>query len=263
MPAAAGTLSTDSNPPDAPGGALDIGAPEVDVVDGRDVPSRDGGVVDGTGSPPAGVGRRRAPSAGRTVVEYAGLALVAILLASLIRSFLGLAFYIPSESMLPALKVNDRVVVSRLSYHLHAPHRGDIVVFQNPDYVADDSPNIVERVVRSVFEVVGARQPEDKNLIKRVVGLPGETIAIHDNAIWIDAKKLNEPYLKAFYARGGLLDWEGQPEYTQKIPAGEYWMMGDNRDNSHDSRFFHTIKRNAMVGRAFVRVWPFSRLGGL
>ena len=142
-------------------------------------------------------------------MEYAGLALVAILLASLIRSFLGLAFYIPSESMLPTLKVNDRVVVSRLSYHLHAPHRGDIVVFQNPDYVADDSPNIVERVVRSVFEVVGARQPEDKNLIKRVVGLPGETIAIHDNAVWIDAKKLNEPYLKAFYARGGLLDWEG------------------------------------------------------
>ena len=216
-----------------------------------------------TGPLAVGAPRHRRSSPARTVVEYAGLAIVAVLLASLIRSFLGLAFYIPSESMVPTLKINDRVVVSRLSYHLHDPRRGDIVVFQNPDYKAADSPNVVEKVVRSVFEVVGARQPEDKNLIKRVIGLPGETLAIHDNAVWINGKKLNEPYLKTFYARGGVLDWEGQPEYTQKIPSGRYWMMGDNRDNSHDSRFFHTIRRSAMVGRAFVRVWPFSRLGGL
>ena len=196
----------------------------------------------------------------RNAGEYACLGVLAIVLASFIRSFLGLAFYIPSESMVPTLKVHDRVVVSRLSYRLHAPRRGDIVVFQNPDYPVTDSPNAVEKVFRNVFEVFGMRQPEDKNLIKRVIGLPGEMVEIKENAVWIDGKRLNEPYLKTFYANGGQVDWEGQPPYTEKIPPNEYWMMGDNRSNSKDSRYFHTIKRSAMVGSAFVRVWPPSRL---
>lgn len=196
-------------------------------------------------------------------MEYASLAVVAILLASLIRNFLGLAFYIPSASMYPALKVNDRVVVSRLSYRLNEPERGDVIVFRNPDYAEKNRQTFVERAVRSVFEVVGVRQPADKNFIKRIVGLPGDMVAIRDNAVWINGKKLSEPYLADFQARNGVLSWEDQVPYSGKIPANQYWMMGDNRDDSRDSRFFGPIQRSAIVGKAVFRIWPLSRVAGL
>ncbi len=197
------------------------------------------------------------------LVEYVSLAIVAVLLASIIRNFLGLAFYIPSASMYPTLKVNDRVVVSRLSYRLHDPERGDVIVFRNPDYVEQNKQSVVERAVRSMFEVVGVRQPADKNFIKRIVGLPGDVVAIHDNAVWINGKKLPEPYLADFRARNGVLDWEDQAPFAGKIPAKHYWMMGDNRDDSRDSRFFGPVQRSAIVGKAVYRVWPFNRLAGL
>ena len=196
-------------------------------------------------------------------MEYAVLAVVAIVLASLIRSFLGLAFYIPSESMVPTLKVHDRVVVSRLSYHLHDPRRGDVVVFQNPQYAETNPPNIVKRAFRNAFELVGMHQPKDKNLIKRLIGLPGDRLMAKDGGVWINGKRLAEPWLK----KDVITDWPGMEGKEITVPKGHYFMMGDNRGNSCDSRCFpedkRFVPRSSMVGRAFVRVWPISRWGGL
>lgn len=205
----------------------------------------------------------RSRSLRRFVTEYVALAVVAIVLASLIRSFLGLAFYIPSESMVPTLKVHDRVVVSRLSYHLHDPRRGDVVVFQNPQYPDKAQPNILKRALRNAFELVGMHQPKDKNLIKRLIGLPGDRLMVKDGGVWINGKRLAEPWLQKDVAT----DWSGNEGMEITVPSGHYFMMGDNRGNSCDSRCFPADKRfvprSSMVGRAFVRVWPISRWGGL
>jgi signal peptidase I len=201
------------------------------------------------------------------LIEYGTLFVIALVLASLIRMFLGLAFYIPSKSMYPTLKVGDRVVVSRLSYRLHKPHRGDVVVFRNPAYLARGKPNPAERIIRSLFEVVGARQPKEKNFVKRVIGLPGEKIMIKDHAVWINGEKLEEKWLEP----GVPSDWPNHEGEELTIPKDSYFMMGDNRTDSADSRYFQDptgkphpfIEEKVMVGRAFVRIWPVNRLGSL
>ena len=195
---------------------------------------------------------RRKVSSARVVGEYAFLAAVALILASIIRTFVGLAFYIPSGSMIPTLKVNDRVVVSRLSYRLHDVHRGDIVVFDNPNYTPKSEP-LVFKIVKPVLEVVGLHQPKEKNLIKRVIGLAGETIEVKSDGVYINAKKLPEPYLVSGIAMGDSMA-------PLVIPKDHVFMMGDNRSNSSDSRVFGPVKESAIVGRAFVRVWPIWRL---
>ena len=193
----------------------------------------------------------------RDVREYAILAVVAVILASLIRGFVGLAFYIPSESMLPTLKVNDRVLVSRLTYRLRDPRRTDIIVFDNPDYTGP-KPSAIARPFQSLFELVGARQRKDRHFIKRIIGLPGETIEVKDGSVWINGKRLIEPWLPV----GVVTDWPGGEKLT--VPKDSYWVMGDNRPDSRDSRYFessHFIKRSAIVGPAVLRVWPFGRFG--
>ena len=194
------------------------------------------------------------------VTEYAGLAVIAVLLAFLIRTFVGLAFYIPSESMYPTLKINDRVVVSRLSYRLHDPHRGDIVVFDNPT-VETKEPALPVRFVRSVLEVVGIHQSNDKNLIKRVVGLPGEELSIHDGKVYINGRALREPYLRPGVVTLGR---DSTPTFGPiTIPPKHLFMMGDNRPNSADSRYWGTLDEKKIVGRAVVRLWPPWRLSFL
>ena len=201
------------------------------------------------------------------VLEYGILIIVAVVIASLIRVFVGLAFYIPSESMYPTLKIGDRVVVSRISYRLHDPHRGDIVVFQNPAYTELRRNTPIDRLFRNLFDFVGARQPKDKNYVKRVIGLPGETLVIKNDAVWINGVKLQEPWLQPNVKTTPGPD--GKSSFT--VPPNSYFMMGDNRPESADSRYFNDpqgnrhpfVEKKTMVGRAFVRLWPATRLGGL
>jgi signal peptidase I len=165
---------------------------------------------------------------------------VAIGVAVAIRTFVVQTFYIPSASMQPTLMIGDRILVDKLSYHLHDVHRGDIVVFGKPPN--DISPGI-------------------KDLIKRVVGLPGETISTRTGEVYINGSELAEPWLPK-----GQVPVPGGPScvlQTTTIPSGEYYVMGDNRGNSEDSRCFGPISGKLIVGRAFVRVWPLSRLGTL
>jgi signal peptidase I len=173
--------------------------------------------------------RRSSPLRG--VVEWVLILLGAVLVAFVIKTFLFQAFYIPSVSMEPTLKVKDRVIVNKLSYDFHDVHRGDIVVFKSPP---------------------GEESASVKDLIKRVIALPGETVEARDGHILINGQPLEEPYLQ-----DGVTTGQIEPK---KVPPGHVWVMGDNRPNSKDSRFFGAIDENLIVGRAFIRVWPIPKL---
>jgi signal peptidase I len=166
----------------------------------------------------------------RGTVEWVVILGVALVGAFLIRTFAVQAFYIPSGSMIPTLEVHDRVLVNKLSYSLHPVHRGDVVVF-----------------TRSA-----AVEPSIKDLIKRVIGLPGETVAAHDGHVFVNGLQLNESYLAP-----GTLTTDFS---ARTVPAHAYWVMGDNRNNSTDSRVFGPILSKQIVGRAFVLIWPLDRL---
>jgi signal peptidase I len=162
-------------------------------------------------------------------------------------------FYIPSGSMLPTLRVGDRILVNKLSYRFHDPGRGDIVVFKQGD---DGHPGFLHRLWNVVSEGLGRPPAGSRDLVKRVIGLPGETIEVRQQAIYINGSPLDEPWV----ARG---TFEGTTHGPVKIPPGMYFVMGDNRSQSQDSRFFGPIPKNEIVGRAIFRVWPPSRIGGL
>ncbi len=181
----------------------------------------------------AALKRRKRRSGTRQAIEWVVLVGVALVIAIVIKTFLFQAFYIPSASMVPTLKVNDRVLVNKVSYKLHGIHRGDIVVFTKPPAETD---NI-------------------KDLVKRVIGLPNETVEGRDNHIYINGRLLKEPYLPA--------GTQTSTFSAQTIPANSIWVMGDNRADSRDSRFFGPIRTSSVVGRVFVRIWPPNRLGFL
>ncbi len=193
-----------------------------------------------------------AHSSKRYLVEGAGLVVLAIIVAVIVRTFVLQAYYIPSASMVPQLRVNDRVVVSRLSYDLHRPHRGDVVVFAAPPGEAPPPPNRnpASRALHDVGSGLGL-STDQTVLIKRVIGLPGETVQGQGGQIYINGRLLIEPYL---------------PKATKtstfgpdRIPAGMLWVMGDNREDSADSRVFGAIPERTLVGRAVWRIWPPQR----
>jgi signal peptidase I len=186
----------------------------------------------------------------RVLVESVLLVLIAVVLAVVMRTFVAQAFRIPSESMVPQLEVGDRVVVSRIAYKLHDPRRGDVLVFDCPPRAGCLQPhhNALERGVDTVLEALLVRQPAVEEYIKRVIALPGDTVQGSYGAVWINGRRLYEPYLPP-----GTVTSDFGPE---KVPPGQLWMMGDNRGNSSDSRVFGTIDEGTVVGRAMFRVWP-------
>jgi signal peptidase I len=167
----------------------------------------------------------------RNAVEWVVIIGGAFLVAFVVKTFLIQAFFIPSGSMLPTLHEDDRVLVNKLSYDLHDVNRGDLVVFERPE---GESPGQI------------------RDLIKRVVGLPGERIESRDGRVYIDGQLLEEPYLDDATETTNL-----EP---QTVPDGHVFVMGDNRDDSMDSRVFSAIDEDLIVGRAFVRVWPLPDL---
>ncbi len=167
----------------------------------------------------------------RTVVEWIVLIGAALLVAFIVKTFLFQAFYIPSDSMVPTLVVGDRVLVNKLSYRAHEPNRFDIVVFLAPK---------------------GTETALIKDLVKRVVALPGETIEGRDGRILINGAVIEEPFLPA-----GIQSRTFGPV---KVPPKSYFMLGDNRPFSKDSTYFGPIEGKTFVGRVFVRIWPLNRL---
>lgn len=178
---------------------------------------------------------------GAALAEWVLVIVGAVVLAVVVKVFLLQAFYIPSLSMYPTLHEGDRVLVNKLSYRLHDVNRGDIVVFERP--ASETSSNIPD-------------------LIKRVVGLPGESIVIDGGSVYVDNRKLDESYLPT----GTVTSAQSAPykctvQAPCVVPQGSVWVMGDNRPDSKDSRYFGPIPESTIVGRAFVRVWPFGRFG--
>ena len=167
----------------------------------------------------------------RQIIEWLVVIVAAFAAAAFLRATVVQAFSIPSVSMEKTLLVGDRVLVNKRT---RAAHVGDIVVFKRPP---------------------GEEAAAIKDLIKRVVATEGQTVSAHDGHLFVDGKQMNEPYL----APGIQTLWDEQV----KVPKGDVFVMGDNRPQSRDSRFFGPIKKSSIIGHAYLRVWPLSRIGGL
>lgn len=170
------------------------------------------------------------------VKENVPIVAIALTLALLIRTFVAEPRYIPSDSMFPTLRVGDRLVVEKVSYQFHPPQTGDIVVFHPPLQLR--------------------MQNYDKNqaFIKRVIGKPGQTIAVHQGTVYIDDQPLQESYIAQ------------PPNYELvpvTVPQEQLFVMGDNRNNSNDSHVWGFLPQKNVIGHAVWRFWPFSRLGGV
>ncbi|HYD11206.1 MAG TPA: signal peptidase I [Acidimicrobiales bacterium] len=165
----------------------------------------------------------------RNVVEWVAIVVGALAVALLVKTFFIQAFFIPSLSMFPTLDEGDRVLVNKLSYKMHDVNCGDMIVFDRPE---------------------GSPDSDIKDLIKRVIGLPGETIEARDGVVYIDGARLDEPYLEDGVRTDNLPPTE--------VPAGHIFVMGDNRTGSSDSRVFGPVDEDTIDGRAFIRVWPLG-----
>lgn len=180
---------------------------------------------------------------------------MALAVAVIIKTFLIQPFYVPSESMLPTIEVNDRVMISKLNYQFSDPQRGDIVVFISPFNDEIDDESLLDSVVRHVLEAVGIRTASADDLIKRVVAVGGDTVEIEGGYLLINGAQIAEPYLAA----QGLM-----PDFAAiAVPPGSVFVMGDNRAVSYDSRKFGAIPVEDLLGEAVVRIWPVSRLGSI
>ena len=182
----------------------------------------------------------------RSVIEWIAVIGGALVVALIIKTFLIQAFYIPSGSMETTLDIGDRVLVNKLSYRVHDVNRGDLVVFEANEGAGDCGQPVSDAAA-------SAAEGGIKDLIKRVIGLPGDTVEGRDGQLLVNGRLLVEPYLDDGVTTGDFAAVE--------IPEGCLWVMGDNRGDSRDSRSFGPIDEDQIVGRAFVRVWPLNDLG--
>jgi signal peptidase I len=186
-----------------------------------------------------------APKRSHWLRETAVVVVVALVAALLLRAFVVQTFFIPSGSMEPTLNIGDRILVNKLSYHLHGVDRGNIVVFRRP---ADEN--------------CGGTPVAD--LVKRVIGLPGETISLTKGSkgyVMINGKRLDETWLPTSVQGKTFPGPAGKPYNLAKpyvIPANDYFVMGDNRTDSCDSRYWGPIPRSLIVGKVDLRVWPIT-----
>jgi len=187
-------------------------------------------------------------------VEAVLLAGLAVLIAFMLKTLVAQAFFIPSGSMRSQLVEGDRVLVSKISYVLHEPRRGDIVVFDSPAEEDTGGGALPVRFIRGIFEAMGLARPAEEEFIKRVIALPGETVDIRDGRVFVDGRELVEPYLD----EGTVTTPSGVP-LPVTVPDDHLWVMGDSRANSSDSRAFGPIDEESIVGRAILVVWPPGR----
>jgi signal peptidase I len=201
----------------------------LEVVDGAPIPARDAASAPALN---AVTKRSRRRSASAVAFEWLVIVALALSVALLVRATVVQTFYIPTVSMVPTLKVDDRLLVDKVTLQTREIRRGDIIVFKRPASFTDKTV---------------------KDLIKRVIGLPGDTVEGRGGAVWVNGKQLPERYLQP-----NVKTTDFDPV---RVGVDNYFVMGDNRPESFDSRFWGTVEREQIIGRALVRIWPLGRLG--
>ena len=179
--------------------------------------------------------RKAPPSRRRALAGWAISLVVAVLLAVGIRTFVFQAFSIPSTSMVPTLDVNDRILVLKAFFNWHQLREGDIVVFTHPP--RDHCPG-----------------PASTDLVKRVIALPGQTIYSAGNTVYVNGRPLAEPYLPRIDPLGPPIP-DASRLHPFRVPAGDFYVLGDNRQISCDSRFWGPIRGTSIVGRVVLLLW--------
>lgn len=159
---------------------------------------------------------------------------VALVLALVIRVFVAEPRFIPSDSMVPTLAVGDRLVVEKVSYRLREPEAGEIVIFEPPEILQEYGYG------------------KDQVFIKRVIGKPGQVVAVHNGRLYVNDRPVTEPYI----AEPPAYEWG-----PYRVPQDEIFVMGDNRNNSNDSHVWGFLPEANVRGRALFRFWPFDRAG--
>jgi signal peptidase I len=199
---------------------------------------------------------KRPKSASGSLLELIMIVAVALGLALGIQAFLVKPYRIPSESMVPTLEIGQRVLVNRIGERFGDPDVGDIVVFHPPAGAEQD--NTCGSGPPPEGQVCDEPTPEkaDVNFIKRVVAGPGDRIAIDNGHVILNGRRQEEPFIRPC---GGGSDCDFPREVT--VPADHYFMMGDNRGASDDSRFWGPVPRDWIIGGAFATYWPPDRLG--
>jgi signal peptidase I len=173
----------------------------------------------------------------RALIEWSAIIVVAVLVSFLMRTYVFQTFFIPSGSMEPTLQIGDRIIVNKLAVSLGTINIGDIVVFKAPPQEHCDPSNPVS------------------DLVKRVIGIPGDTLTSTGNTIYVNGKALDETWTHS--------EPLGQPITKITLQPNMYFMMGDNHSDSCDSRTWGPVPRSDIIGKAFVRIWPLSRIGFL
>jgi len=250
--------------------SLDHGAEAADPgqADSGATAETSGPAEDGAGAPAGGQSSQPAGRRGRRKRsfwrEFPVLVVIALLLAVVIKTYAIQAFFIPSGSMENTLEINDRVLVNKLVYDVRSIHRGDIVVFNGDGSwdpgTAPRNTNFVVKFGQGFASMFGFGHPGDI-LIKRVIGLPGDKVACCDaqGRVTVNGVPLNE---QSYLYPG---DSPSEIRFNIVVPPGRLWVMGDHRLISDDSRNHlgepggGTIPENAVIGRAFVIIWPPSR----
>ena len=188
------------------------------------------------------------------------LLVLALAIAILLKTFLVQAFYIPSISMSPTLEKGDRILVCRICVRVGGIDRGDVIVFSDPHPGPGVDRGPIGAALHWLGEGIGVAQPENEDFIKRVVGLPGDVVELHDGELFVNGEQVQEPYLNP------EIDTSPYPPTT--VPDGMLFVLGDNRAHSGDSRFeppvgVGFVPEDAVIGKAFVIVFPPSRWGWL
>ena len=164
------------------------------------------------------------------VIEVIVMIAIAFGVAQLVRAYVVQPFYVPTGSMLPTIQLGDTLLANMYDFRLGTPHRGDVVVLDDP----------------------GHKLP---NLIKRVIAVGGQTVDVRDDGVWVDGVRLDEPYTHGQPSRPGTV------ALPVTLPADTIWVMGDNRTNSEDSRWFGPVPRSTVHAKAMFVYWPLTRFG--
>jgi len=222
---------------------------------------------------PAKKSKSRTRSVFRQIAELPLLVLVAFVIAIVIKTFLVQAFFIPSGSMIPTLRIGDRVLVEKISYRLHDPRRGDIIVFARDVLAPQPDVPWYQDARNFLRELVGLPIGDEEDFIKRVVAISGDTVRYEGNPrrLYVNGEQVDQAYINRGVDRSSpvLTEKDCQRLDMERsgrgclVPAGRVFVMGDNRGNSQDSRFLGPIADKKIIGRGFVVIWPVANFGSL